>query len=89
MQVHVLYFGVLKDILRRDRERIDLAGPASVGALLSEIRTQQPGNERLWNSVAVAVNHEYAQHDRMLHDGDEVAVLPPVSGGAAASGCRK
>lgn len=41
-------------------------------------------DERLWRSLAVAVNREYASPDAALGDGDEVALLPPVSGGCFA-----
>jgi molybdopterin converting factor subunit 1 len=82
MQVQVLYFGVLKDILLRDSERMDLSVTASVEELLSRIRGTRPHHESLWNSVAVAVNQVYAKRDHLLRDGDEVALLPPVSGGA-------
>jgi len=85
MQVQVLYFGVLKDLLRRDREQIDLVGTASVESLLSRIRASQSAPELPWNSLAVAVNQVYAQRDQVLRDGDEVALLPPVSGGSRAS----
>ncbi len=85
MQVQVLYFGILKDVLQRDREQIDLAASASVEKLLSQIRRAQPDRDLPWNSLAVAVNQVYAQRDHILRDGDEVALLPPVSGGCQAS----
>jgi len=81
MQVDVLYFGVLKDLLRRERERIELAGPVSVEALLERVRGPEPGNDSLWESLAVAVNEMYAGRGDLVRDGDEVALLPPVSGG--------
>jgi molybdopterin converting factor small subunit len=40
------------------------------------------GQELLWESIAVAVNQEYARAGDVLKDGDEVALLPPVSGGS-------
>ncbi len=86
MQVQVLYFGVLKDALRRDREQIELASPASVEKLLSQIRSTQQGRDLPWSSLAVAVNQVYAQRDHVLAEGDEVALLPPVSGGSATAG---
>jgi molybdopterin converting factor subunit 1 len=88
MQVQVLYFGVLKDVLRREREQIDLTGTASVESLLSQISSAQPSPDLPWNSLAVAVNQVYAQRDQLLSDGDEVALLPPVSGGTPATGYR-
>jgi len=81
MHVEVLYFGVLKDVLRRERERIELAGPVSVEALLGRIRETERGNDSLWESLAVAINGVYAGRGDLVRDGDEVALLPPVSGG--------
>jgi molybdopterin converting factor small subunit len=81
MQVEVLYFGVLKDLLGRERERIELVGPVSVEAMLERIRGVERGHESLWDSLAVAINEVYAGRGDLVRDGDEVALLPPVSGG--------
>jgi molybdopterin converting factor small subunit len=85
MQVEVLYFGVLKDLLRRERERIELAGPVSVEALLERIRGVEHRDETLWASLAVAINEVYACRGDLVRDGDEVALLPPVSGGLGSA----
>jgi molybdopterin converting factor small subunit len=45
-------------------------------------------DERLWRSLAVAVNREYSPLNVVLRDGDEVALLPPVSGGLLRFGCQ-
>ena len=85
MRVRVLYFAVLKDVFGREREELELAPGATVKRLLAglaERGTGVPG--KLWDSMAVAVNQEYAQGDVVLRDGDEVALLPPVSGGCGA-----
>jgi molybdopterin converting factor subunit 1 len=81
MRVRVLYFGVLRDIFGRGDELVDLADGASVADLLTDYRGRQMDAARLWDSIAVAVNQEYARADVALKDGDEVALLPPVSGG--------
>jgi len=82
MQVRVLYFGVLKELLKRDGERLELPAKASVGTLLEAIVGDRPGGGEMWKLLAVAVNREYVDADWTLHEGDEVALLPPVSGGA-------
>jgi molybdopterin converting factor subunit 1 len=84
MQVRVLYFGVLKDLLHREGEQMQLPPAASVETLLRAIREKSSGSARLWETLAVAVNQEYATSDLLLHEGDEVALLPPVSGGLAS-----
>jgi molybdopterin converting factor subunit 1 len=81
MRVSVLYFGVLKDLVGHDRSEMNLAEGASVAELLEAHRGLTAGRERLWDSIAVAVNQEYARAGDVLRDGDEVALLPPVSGG--------
>jgi molybdopterin converting factor small subunit len=85
MQVEVRYFGVLKDLLRRDRQCLELAGPISVEALMHRIRGAERGDDALWNSLAVAINEVYSGRDDLVRDGDEVALLPPVSGGLGAA----
>ena len=46
-------------------------------------------DEGLWRSLAVAVNREYASQAVVLREGDEVALLPPVSGGCCAHGEKR
>ena len=81
MRVSVLYFGVLKDLVGHARSEMDLAEGASVAELLEAHRGRAKGPEPIWDSIAVAVNQEYARAADVLKDGDEVALLPPVSGG--------
>jgi molybdopterin converting factor subunit 1 len=81
MRVCVLYFGVLKDMVGHGRLEMNLTEGASVAELLEVHRRRATGQEALWDSIAVAVNQEYARAEDVLRDGDEVALLPPVSGG--------
>ena len=85
MRVCVLYFGVLKDLVGHGRSEMDLAEGASVAELLEAHRGLAKGQEAIWESIAVAVNQEYARAGDLLKDGDEVALLPPVSGGVDGS----
>jgi len=83
MRVHILPFGILKDWL--GASTLELPEGATVGALLdhlSAVRTPVPAST--WTSIAVSVNQEYARPAHVLSDGDEVGLLPPVSGGSAA-----
>ena len=82
MQVRVLLFGVLKDIFPEAIGAFELPDGATVNTLLDRFRQQKPSHETLWASLAVAVNHDYSERTRLLADGDEIALLPPVSGGA-------
>lgn len=51
--------------------------------LLRELQEQYPGLVTIAPVLAIAVNREYATPDRVLQNGDEVALIPPVSGGAS------
>jgi len=85
MRVNVLYFGTLKDLFASGRgagEVIDLPDGATVGSLLSLLRAQTSKQSEVWRTLAVAVNQKYAALSTVLCEGDEVALLPPVSGGA-------
>ncbi len=75
----VLYFGVLRELMGGARMPADLDEGSSVGDLVARVRGDKNGP--LWGSIAVAVNREYAAFSTVLRDGDEVALLPPVSGG--------
>lgn len=83
MRVRVLYFGVLKEIFGRENEMLELAEGVDVAGLLAMYRGRGSAPASLWESLAVAVNQEYARPGDVLRDGDEVALLPPVSGGVA------
>jgi len=90
MRVAVLYFAVLKDVFGREREELELPTGATVSSLLTVLRGRgvYPPSEKVWDTIAVAVNQEYSRGDVVLQDGDEVALLPPVSGGCEGSGLQ-
>ena len=81
MRVRVLLFGVLKDIFQRSEESLDLSSGATLSDLLDHYRRLAPEQARFFPSLALAVNQEYASAADELREGDEVALLPPVSGG--------
>jgi molybdopterin converting factor subunit 1 len=85
MRVTVLYFGVLKDVMGHRSAVMDVAEGASVAELLILHRSSGKAAASVWDSIAVAVNQEYARAEDVLKDGDEVALLPPVSGGIEGS----
>jgi len=82
IQVRVLAFGMLKDALGAEGIPIELADGATVADLLAEV-ARRPAAASL-QGIAVSVNAEYATGSRPLQDGDEVGLLPPVSGGTGA-----
>ena len=88
MQVRVVYFGILRDMASHDRESVELADGTRLAELYSQLQQRIPGLAKFANSLALSINYEYASLDAPLHDGDEVALLPPVSGGAGESAAR-
>lgn len=81
MRVTVLFFGVLKEMLQGESQALDLPAGSTVDAVLDHYRKLLPQQPKLWSSLAIAVNQSYAVTGCLLRDGDEVALLPPVSGG--------
>jgi MoaE-MoaD fusion protein len=82
MRVKVLFFGMLKEMLSSDSQTLELPQGATVDAVLGHYRELLPTQPKLWSALAIAVNQNYAQASCLLHEGDEVALLPPVSGGS-------
>jgi molybdopterin synthase catalytic subunit len=82
MQIRILLFGVLKDLVGRSTDIVDLPEGTRVKDVLSHYVRQAPRIEAMLPSLACSVNQEYAAADRELSAGDEVALLPPVSGGS-------
>ena len=82
MRVRVLFFGVLQEMVGKSVDLIDLADGALVRDVLAVYESQNPSLKESLPSLAVAVNHEYAGPDTKLKPNDEIALLPPVSGGA-------
>lgn len=80
MNIKVLLFGVTRDIVGSSTLEMVLPEDQSVGALMLSIRTQYPAFNDL-NSLLVAVNSEYADESQILNQNDEIALIPPVSGG--------
>lgn len=84
MRVRVLFFGVLKESVGKSTDEIELREGARVSDLLQHYRSQVPKLETWLSSIALAVNQQYAPPETTLKANDEVALLPPVSGGAPA-----
>jgi molybdopterin synthase catalytic subunit/molybdopterin converting factor small subunit len=83
MQVHILPFGVLKDWLGSSAATVELHEGATVADLLDRLANGDSGrNAAPLRGIAVSVNAEYALAGHVLREGDEVGLLPPVSGGA-------
>jgi MoaE-MoaD fusion protein len=81
MRVKILFFGVLKELVGVPSDTIELPD----GSTARDVLAHYAGNSRSLSeslpSIAVAVNQQYSGPATVLRDGDEVALLPPVSGG--------
>lgn len=84
MQVRVLFFGVLKDLAGRSSDVLSLPEHATAADVIDHYAKQLSKSPQMLRSIAISVNQEYARPDNPLRAGDEVALLPPVSGGANA-----
>ena len=82
MTVDVLYFGVLRETCGGPHGAVELQSGSTVRELVARVQGSRSGG--VWGVMAVAVNREYAGLETVLRDGDEVALLPPVSGGSDA-----
>jgi MoaE-MoaD fusion protein len=80
MLVRVLLFAGLRERAGAGHIEVELGDGAHVADALHELRGLIGGVP-----VVMAVNHEYAEADRVLEAGDELALIPPVSGGSVAA----
>jgi len=83
MKIKVLFFGFAQDLTGFDQEQLDLPEGESLDGLWRHYESRFPGLRDLWQSLLAAVNEEVAGRSWPLRDGDEVAFMPPVSGGAS------
>jgi len=80
MTVTALLFASYADALNRERVELALPPGATVNDALEQLRAL-PGGDRLPPAPLVAINLSYTRVNAMLRAGDELAVIPPVSGG--------
>jgi molybdopterin synthase sulfur carrier subunit len=79
MRVNVLAFGIAKDIVGGSSVSVETEG-STVDDLKQSLQQQFPSLQQL-SSYMIAVNNEYVRSNVTLSEGDEVAIIPPVSGG--------
>ncbi len=82
MRVRLLFFGMLKDLAGRDSDTPEIPEGATLRDVLAHYEPLIPRLKEYFPSLALAVNQQYAHPDTVLHPDDEIALLPPVSGGA-------
>jgi molybdopterin converting factor subunit 1 len=80
MTITLLLFASYADALGASSLAMELPRESTVGDVVSAIRSRR-GTEWLPPTPLVAVNERYASLDSVVHEGDEVALIPPVAGG--------
>jgi MoaE-MoaD fusion protein len=81
MRVRVRFFAAARDIIQQREMEVELSGGSTTTDLLDRLVRECPGLQALLPSLKLAVNLEYAGQAHALSEGDEVALIPPVSGG--------
>jgi molybdopterin converting factor small subunit len=80
MKVCIRGFGQAGDFLGKEA-LLDFQEGATLERLKAVLIERYPGLEELWPAMAIAVNDEVVEMDKVLAEGDEVFLIPPVSGG--------
>lgn len=80
MEVKILLFGITRDIVGGRDSVVALNEGKTVGELRKVLMKQYPEMNRL-RSLMIAVNDEYADDEDTIGEQDEIAIIPPVSGG--------
>jgi molybdopterin synthase catalytic subunit len=81
MRVRVLFFGLLKDLVGTSSEEVHLPPGADLRAVFEYYQGRQPRLRELARNIVIARNQEFAELATPVAEGDEIAFLPPVSGG--------
>ena len=84
MKITVRYFAIVREALGRSTEIREAPDGSTAGDLLALVTAEAPRLAGLGKSMMLMVNEEYVEPGVVLHDGDEFAIIPPVSGGAGA-----
>jgi molybdopterin synthase catalytic subunit len=88
IRVRLLYFGAAREAVGRAEEQLEVGAPATAASVFAEVLNAHPALRGFGRSLLVAVNEEYAGASARVSAGDEIAIFPPVSGGAGESGAK-
>lgn len=81
MRIKVKFFASYREAIGRAGLDVEVKDDTNISGLLEQLKQDHPGLGALTENLIVSVNREYASYDTILKDGDDVALLPPVSGG--------
>lgn len=82
MKIQILLFGIARDIVGKSHLELDTSQPLDVTSFKQLLKDKYPKMSQL-SYFKVAVNQDFADDDQLLKEGDEVALIPPVSGGSS------
>ena len=85
MQVRLLFFATLKDIVGAREMQLEVPAGVTIGDVLTHLEGNYPRIKDYRPVVLTAINEEYVDQNTHVHDGDELAIFPPVSGGDVES----
>ncbi len=81
MMIKVKLFAIVRDRAGQSELKLELPAGSTVEDVAAETARQFPAIDRFLQRAAFAINHEYVSREARLNDHDEVAIIPPVSGG--------
>lgn len=81
MKIQVLFFGACREAIGHHEFLCELNAVANVAQAFDHLSTQFPSLKAFGNSLLFAINEEHSRQDDLLHEGDVLAIFPPVSGG--------
>jgi molybdopterin converting factor subunit 1 len=84
MRIHLRYFAIIRETLGRSEETREVDNGATAGSLFDALASEEPRLASMKRSVLLMVNQEYVPASQELGDGDELALIPPVSGGSSS-----
>jgi len=84
VRIRVLFFGVLRDIVGLREDSLDVPEGGHVSTVFEHYASKFPRLREVSSSIVLALNQQFSEPTAPLADGDEVAFLPPVSGGSGA-----
>ena len=82
VRIKVLFFGIIRDVVGLREDSVEIAAGASLGTLFDQYAARFPRLKEMSASTVLALNQQFSRPAAPLSDGDEVAFLPPVSGGS-------
>src|ERR1043165_9032144 len=80
--IRLLFFGSLKEIVGEPQQTLEFGKPCTTGELLESLCAKHETLRKHLPSILIARNREFTTRDTPIEDNDEIAFLPPVSGGS-------